>query len=81
MKRFATTWLTATGNCILNTRRIATRHTASKTLRTFNRRATRRSREDGAIHSILTRSVTTRIAKLIALQVKSLTRITVPPKG
>jgi hypothetical protein len=68
MKRFATARVTATGICTLNMRKIATRHTASKTPRTFNRRATRRSREEGAIHGIMTRSLMTRIAKSLALQ-------------
>ena len=67
MRRFVTTTLTTTGNCILSTRRIATRHTPSKTPRTFTRRATRRSREDGASHGILTRSVTTNNSKLLIL--------------
>ena len=66
MKRFAATRLTNTGNCTWNTRGISTHHTPSKTPRSFNRRATRRSREDGASHGMLTRSVTTCISKLLA---------------
>ena len=59
--------LTITRNSTMNARRIATHHTASKIPRTPIRKATRRSREDGASQRILTRSVTTRMGTSLAV--------------
>ena len=62
----ATTRLTTTRNCTQNARRIATHHSPSKTPRNPNCKAMRRSREDGASHGILTRSVMTRMVRSLA---------------
>ena len=58
--------LTTMRKSTLNARRIATHHTPSKTPRTPIRKATRRSREDGASQGIITRSAATRIVGSLA---------------